>query len=82
MRGVVLVDARDDYRVAFALTEFDPAFTDREILLADRVDGRPLDESTGPWQIVVPGEKRHARWVRMVKTVRVLDAAWAIPDMK
>ena len=70
------VDARDEYRAVFALPEFDADFTDRIIILAYERDGMPLDEKTGPLQIIVPGEKKHERWVRMVKEIRVSDSAW------
>jgi hypothetical protein len=69
----LLVEAADDYRVVFALPELDPGFTDRVILLADRADGQPLDNKEGPFRIVVPGEKRMARWVRQVKTIKVVQ---------
>jgi DMSO/TMAO reductase YedYZ molybdopterin-dependent catalytic subunit len=66
MRFYFIVTASDGYQVVFALPEFDPGFTDRAILLADKRDGRPLSAPEGPLRIVVPGEKRHARWVREV----------------
>jgi DMSO/TMAO reductase YedYZ molybdopterin-dependent catalytic subunit len=62
----LLIEAADGYRVVFALPELDPAFTDREVLLADRRDGQPLAAAEGPLRLVVPGEKRHARWIRQV----------------
>jgi len=62
----LLVEAADGYRVVFALPELDPAFTDRVILLVDRRDGQPLAATEGPLRLVVPGEKRQARWVRQV----------------
>jgi Oxidoreductase molybdopterin binding domain len=62
----VIAEAADGYRVVFALPELDPAFTERVILLADRRDDQPLADSEGPLRIIVPGEKRHARWVRQV----------------
>src|SRR5271156_3064710 len=63
--GIGLVArASDGYHVLFALAEFDPAFTDRVILLANRRDGKPLDSREGPLRFVVPGDKRHARWIR------------------
>lgn len=74
LRCYVSVKARDEYRVVFALCEFDPMFTDRNAILADEVDGKPLDEETGPFQIVVPGEKRRARWVRQVERIRVMES--------
>ena len=67
----VVVEAADGYRAVFALAELDPAFTDRVILLADRRDGKPLSTREGPFQIIVPGEKKHARWVRQVIRLKV-----------
>jgi hypothetical protein len=67
---VLLVEAADGYKVAFALAEVDPAFATREILVADKRDGKPLDAKEGPLRIVVPGDKRPARWVRQVTTLR------------
>jgi hypothetical protein len=70
----VVVAASDGYRTVFALPEFDSDFTDRVILLADRRDGRALSGSEGPFRIVVPGEKRHARWVREVVALDIQHA--------
>ena len=68
---VMLVEAADGYKVAFAVAEVDPAFATREIILADRRDGKPLDAKEGPLRIVAPGDKRAARWVRQVTTLRI-----------
>src|SRR5262245_24146704 len=62
----LVVEAADGYRAVFALPELDPAYTDNVILLADKRDGKPLDAKEGPLRIVVPDEKRQARWVRQV----------------
>ena len=70
----LLVDAADDYRVVFALPELDPAFTERVVLLADHRDGQPLAAAEGPLRLVVPDEKRHARWVRQVRSCTVRRA--------
>jgi DMSO/TMAO reductase YedYZ molybdopterin-dependent catalytic subunit len=67
----LVVEAADGYRAVFALPELDPAFTDRVVLLADQRDKKPLDERHGPLQIIVPGEKRQARWVRQVIALKV-----------
>ena len=66
--------AADGYRAVFALPELDSAFTGGLVLLADRVDGRPLPAGVGPLRLVVPDERRHGRWVRQVIAVRVLRA--------
>jgi hypothetical protein len=68
---VLMVEATDGYKVAFALAEVDPAFATREIILADKRDGKPLDSKEGPFRIVAPGDKRPARWVRQVTALRV-----------
>lgn len=68
---VVIASARDGYQVAYAITELDAAFTDQIVLLADRRDGRALLPDTGPWQIVVPNDKRPARWMRQVSKIEV-----------
>jgi hypothetical protein len=39
------------------------------VLLADRRDDQPLASREGPFRIVVPGEKLHARWVREVQSL-------------
>lgn len=67
----VVIKAIDGYEVLFALPELDPDFTTRTILLADRVDGAPLPAGVGPYRVVVPGEKKLARWVREVKVIEV-----------
>lgn len=67
----VAVEAKDNYHALFSLAELDPAFTDRVVLLADRKAGKPFAENEGPLKLIVPGEKRHARWVRQVTGLRV-----------
>ena len=73
LRLVVLAHCRDHYDMAFALAEFDDAFNSRTILLVDRQDGRPLPEGQGPLRLVVPGDKRPARWARMVTALEVVS---------
>ncbi len=70
----VLVTAHDGYRAVFSLPELDPAFTDARVLVADRVDGKPMAAPEGPLRIIVPPEKRPARWVRMVEKIEILSA--------
>ena len=70
----LVVEASDGYRAVFALPELDHAFTDRVIILADRRDGRPLAEKEGPLRMVVPDEKRQARWVRQVVSLIIRKA--------
>ena len=70
----VVVSGADGYRAVFALAELDDAFTDRVVLLADLRDGKPLAANAAPFQLIVPGEKRPARWVRQVVSIEGRDA--------
>lgn len=72
MTEVILVEAADGYKVVFAVAEFDPAFAAREIILADKRDGKTLDAKEGPFRIVAPGDKRPARWIRQVTALKVI----------
>jgi len=73
LTNCLLVEAADGYRVVIALPELDPAFTDKQTVLAFLRDGKPLGEKEGPYRIVIPDEKRMARWVRQVTTLKIVD---------
>ncbi len=70
----LLVEAADKYRIVYSLAEIDPAFTDRVILLATARDGKPISDQEGPFRIIVPDDKRPARWVRQVRILTLVDA--------
>ena len=63
----VIVEAVDGYRMVFGIAELDPTITGRSILLT-RAPGED-----GPWRLVVPGDRRGARWVRQVRILRVIE---------
>ena len=67
----VEVRAADGYEVIFSLPEIDPEFTAQTILLAYEVDGKPLPKGEGPFRLVVPNDKKHARWIRDITTITV-----------
>jgi hypothetical protein len=46
-----------------ALPEIDPAFTDKQIVLAFLKNGKQPDAREGPYRIVISDEKRMVRWV-------------------
>jgi DMSO/TMAO reductase YedYZ molybdopterin-dependent catalytic subunit len=68
----VVITGADGYRVAFGVAEFDDAFTDRQAILADKKDGAPLAGNAAPFQLVMTGEKRPARWVRQVVSIDIV----------
>jgi hypothetical protein len=45
--------------------------TKSEVLVADTVDGVPIDAKRGPFRLIAPHDKRPARWVRMLKSIKV-----------
>lgn len=69
----LLVTGADGYQVVFALPELDPTFAPQPVLLASRCDGKALPAGSGPYQLIVPREKRPARWVRQVVSLRVVE---------
>jgi hypothetical protein len=73
LASCLLVEAADGYRVVIALPELDPAFSDKQVILAFSKNGKPLDEKEGPYRIVIPSDKKMARWVRQVTTLKIVD---------
>ena len=68
------VEANDGYQVVFALAELDKDFTDRMVILASKIDGKPLAPTDGPFRIVVQDEKKPARCIRMVTAIKIQTA--------
>jgi DMSO/TMAO reductase YedYZ molybdopterin-dependent catalytic subunit len=74
MAQYVLAKSRDGYQVVYALPELDSGFSTKTVLLAFHADGEALPAEKGPLQIIVPGEKKHARWIWGVDSVLVKTA--------
>jgi hypothetical protein len=43
------------------------------VIVADQMDGQPLGED-GAFKLVLQGDKRPARWVRNLSTIKVKSA--------
>lgn len=71
-RGLI-VRAKDGYAVLFSLGELDPGTGGSGAIVATACDGKPLGEETGPFRVVVPGDKRPARSVRNVVSIEPVD---------
>lgn len=67
----VVAHGSDGYEAVFALAEIDPNFHPGEILVADTMDGKPLDAHSGPLKLVVTEDKRPARSVRNLTTIEL-----------
>jgi DMSO/TMAO reductase YedYZ molybdopterin-dependent catalytic subunit len=74
LRKYILISAKDGYQVILALAETDPTVQSNQILVADALDGKPLDDKNGPLKLIVPEDLRPARWVRMVTKISVRRA--------
>jgi len=70
----VLIKAADGYEVIYSLPEIDPEFTDQIIILATQKDGQPLPAGEGPFRIITPNDKKQARWIREVRSIKVAFA--------
>jgi hypothetical protein len=71
MSTAIVVRASDGYQVVFSIAELDESIGNLQVLVADHEDGKLLAQGAGPLRLIVPADKRPARWVRMVKTIRV-----------
>jgi hypothetical protein len=56
------------------VAELDEDFAREQLVVVDSEDGKALDAAHGPLRLVVPGDKRQGRWVRMLKSVTVMKA--------
>jgi hypothetical protein len=73
MAFYVIAGAEDGYRVVFSLAELDWGVLESEVTVADTMDGAPLPAKDGTFRLVAPHDKRPARWVRMLKSITVVD---------
>ncbi len=69
---MVVVHAADGFQAGFSLAELDPSLTDRQVVLAWSRNDEPLASAQGPLRLVVPGDKRQARWVRRVTAIELV----------
>jgi hypothetical protein len=75
LTSYVIAKAGDGYQVIFTLAELDADLANERILVADKRGGQPLAEHEGPLRLVVAGDKRPARAVRMLEEIQVVQVA-------
>jgi DMSO/TMAO reductase YedYZ molybdopterin-dependent catalytic subunit len=71
----VVAGASDGYHAVYSLGELEPSIGNETVLVADTVDGQPIPAGQGPLRLVVPSDKRPARWVRMLQTLTVVSVS-------
>jgi DMSO/TMAO reductase YedYZ molybdopterin-dependent catalytic subunit len=72
LANCVVIQAADGYQVVFSIAEVEPSITGTVVIVADQKNGKPLDAREGPVRLVVPSDKRFARWVRQVTRITVI----------
>lgn len=72
VNSYVRATAADGYTALIALPECDSAFRERPALLAWMKNTQPLNAHDGPFQIIVPDDRKHARDVRQVIRLEVI----------
>ena len=67
----IVSESSDGFRVVLALADLDPSLGGRRVLLADRMDGKPLPPAEGPWRLLVGGDLQPSRSARRVLRIRI-----------
>ena len=70
----VVATGSDGYKAVLALAEAEPDFHPGDVLVADTMNGKPLDAKIGPFRLVVSDDKRPARSVRNLVSVELKAA--------
>jgi hypothetical protein len=74
LANYVVATGSDGYKSVLALGEIDPGFHPGEVIVADAIDGKPLDAHDGPFKLVVTEDKRPARSVRNLISIELRPA--------
>jgi hypothetical protein len=64
----------DGYKAVLSLAETDPSFHPGDVIVADSMDGKPLDSANGPFKLVVTEDKRPARCVHNLVSIELKTA--------
>ncbi|MBX3167721.1 MAG: molybdopterin-dependent oxidoreductase [Candidatus Eremiobacteraeota bacterium] len=67
MAAYLVAQGKDGYRAVFSLAELDPLFGDNGVWVAFQED----DQELPALRLVVPREKRNARWVRDLQSLKL-----------
>lgn len=70
----IIATGSDGYKAVIALAEAEPDFHPGQILVADTLDGKPIDAKTGPFRLIVSDDKRPARSVRNLIKIELKQA--------
>lgn len=71
----VIAEGADGYRVAFAPGDLDAQLGNQAVVIAAACNGKPLPSAEGPLRLLADGDRRGARAVHRLVTVRLVDLA-------
>jgi hypothetical protein len=71
LNQIVIARASDGYASILSIAETDPVYRANPVILADTVNGKPLDAREGPYRLVVDGDLRPSRSPRAVVSIEV-----------
>jgi 6,7-dimethyl-8-ribityllumazine synthase len=60
LRGLVIAEGTDHYRVVYSMAELEPTFTSGKVIVALTRDGKPIESGI---QLINPLDVKPARWV-------------------
>jgi len=73
VRQAIILTGADGYTALIAMSEISPAFENKQVILADFMNGQPL--APGHFRIVVPADARGGRAVNDLTTITILTEA-------
>jgi hypothetical protein len=70
---LVILEARDGYRVFFSLAELTPQCGNAQVWLVWEVDGKPLSDKEAPFRLAVLSDQGHDRCIYGIATMTLVD---------
>jgi hypothetical protein len=74
LRLFIIAEDTAGLRVVFSLAEIEPTIGGHRVLLADRLNGSPIDSGAHALWLIAPDDGRRARWLRAVRRIEVRAA--------
>jgi molybdate transport system substrate-binding protein len=70
----IVATGADGYQSVISWGEIDPEFGNQPVLVAYEENGKALDDKSGPFRLVVPGDGRGGRYVSQLVDLSLRDA--------
>ena len=71
----VSAEGSDGYTATISLAELESGPQGDNVIAADTLNGEPIPGNLGPLRLVVPGDKGPSYWVRMLRSLTVVEGA-------